>query len=236
MRSLRTSIEALIVLAGCGMLAQAPAGAQQFKGQIKVGIHQTKLEAGKIYTVELASDCADSDFPILNCSPTHLTVLFADKPRNDRMFVIPTKTEVHTFFLISPLGPLEKAVVNYTLTVKPLTGEFEKPILHKKITIGDNDPIYKPRNSRHKVETIKLKAGTTYVIDLVKSNNDQDPYLYVEDASMRILAEDDDSGGDVNARIFFRPEQDGDYRIIATSLDNVTGDMTLSVRALPAKK
>jgi hypothetical protein len=231
----RVLLKTALVAAACG-LSLARAEAQEFKGQIQVGIHKVKVEAGKVYSVELTSNVSDRAFPMVQCFPTPLTIHFANKIREDLLFLIPNKTEEHTLFLVSPLGPFDEAVIDYTLTVKQLPPEFEKPIVQKKITIADNDPIYQPRNSRHKVETVKLKANTMYVIDLIKTNNMQDPYLYLEDAGMKVLRQDDDSGGDLNARIIFQPMQDGDYRIIATTLNNSTGEMNLTVRMLPGKK
>jgi hypothetical protein len=236
MLSPRSLARAAGLAAAVGLLAQAPASAQEFKGQVQVGIHKVNVEAGKVYAIELSSNCSDRAFPILECFPTRLTIVFANKVRDDQHYLIPTKSGEHTLFLVSPLGPFDEAVVDYTLKIKQLGAEFEKPVLQQKVTIADNDPIYQPRNSRHKVHTLKLKAGNSYLIDLVKTNQNQDPYLYLEDAGNKILAQDDDSGGDLNARIIFTPMQDGDYRIIATTLNNTTGDMNLTVRMLPPKK
>jgi hypothetical protein len=232
----RIPVKAVLGLAAVVLLSPAPAAAQDFKGQIQVGIHKVKVQAGKVYSVELTSNCSDRAFPIVECFPTRLTILFADKIRNDQLFLIPTKTGEETLFIVSPLGPFDEAVVDYTLTVQQLPGEFEKPVMQEKVTITDKDPVYQPRNSRHKPYNIKLKAGNMYVIDLVKTNQQQDPYLYLEDANMKIVRQDDDSGGDLNARIIFQPPQDGDFRIIATTLNNTLGDMNLTVRMLPAKK
>jgi hypothetical protein len=60
-----------------------------------------------------------------------------------------------------------------------------------------------------------------------------DPYLYVDDATGKQLAEDDDSGGGLNARIVLRAEQDGTYRIRATSFNAGGGTFTLTVREQP---
>ena len=58
-----------------------------------------------------------------------------------------------------------------------------------------------------------------------------DPYLFLHDATGKKLAEDDDSGGGLNARIVFRVSADGVYRIQATSFMNVgRGAFTLTVR------
>ena len=46
------------------------------------------------------------------------------------------------------------------------------------------------------------------------------------------LAEDDDSGGGLNARILFTAQRDGMYRIIATSLYPALGRYTVTVQEL----
>ena len=67
------------------------------------------------------------------------------------------------------------------------------------------------------VYQVKLAAGKTYVIDLVSPDQKAlDPYLVLSDATGKKLAEDDDSGGGLNARITFRAAQAGTYRIHAT--------------------
>jgi hypothetical protein len=57
-----------------------------------------------------------------------------------------------------------------------------------------------------------------------------DPYLQVRDAKRKILAEDDDSGGDLNARIVFRAPADGVYQLRATSFNGGRGPFTITVR------
>jgi hypothetical protein len=80
---------------------------------------------------------------------------------------------------------------------------------------------------------VKLLAGKTYIIDLVSPNQKAlDPYLFLHDATGKKLAEDD-SGGSRNARIVFRAEQDGTYRIGASSFNAGSGAFTLTVRAQP---
>jgi serine/threonine-protein kinase len=81
------------------------------------------------------------------------------------------------------------------------------------------------------VYQVKLAAGKTYVIDMVSPDQKAlDPYLVLSDDAGNKLAEDDDSGGGLNARIIFRVPQDGTYRIRATSFNGGRGDFTLSVR------
>src|SRR5689334_16918165 len=62
-------------------------------------------------------------------------------------------------------------------------------------------------NSAHKAHVVELKAGRSYQVDLMKKDNKQqfDPYLRIEDSAGKQLAQDDDSGGNLNARIRFTP-------------------------------
>jgi hypothetical protein len=85
---------------------------------------------------------------------------------------------------------------------------------------------------------VKLAAGKTYVIDMISPDQKAlDPYLMLSDATGNILAEDD-SGGGLNARIVYRAEQAGTFRIHATSFNGGTGAFTLTMRdkANPSQK
>lgn len=96
--------------------------------------------------------------------------------------------------------------------------------------LTDTDGLDKLRKkSFHRVHVVKLQAGVEYTIDL--TSNEFDPYLRLEDASGKNLAEDDDSGGDLNARIVYRAPADGEYRVIVTSFEpGDIGEYTLVVR------
>jgi serine/threonine protein kinase len=88
------------------------------------------------------------------------------------------------------------------------------------------------------VYRVKLAAGKNYVIDMVSADSKAlDPYLVLTDGTGKDLAEDDDSGGGLNARINFRPDESATFRILATSFSGV-GAFTLTVReaAAPSKK
>jgi tetratricopeptide (TPR) repeat protein len=82
------------------------------------------------------------------------------------------------------------------------------------------------------VYQVKFVAGKTYIIDMVSPDQKAlDPYLVLTDAAGKKLAEDDNSGGGLNARIVFRAAHDGVYRIQATSYMSAgRGPFTLSVR------
>ena len=79
-----------------------------------------------------------------------------------------------------------------------------------------------------KIFRVNFTANSTYVID--HQSGAFDAYLRLEDPMGANVAEDDDSGGNLNARIIFRAPQTGTYRIIATSFRGGTGAFTLTVR------
>ena len=70
-------------------------------------------------------------------------------------------------------------------------------------------------SKHYKAYSIKLDKGQTYRIEL--KSGDFDAFLVLEDPNGNIIAQDDDSGGGINAGINFTPEVAGTYRIIATS-------------------
>ena len=81
------------------------------------------------------------------------------------------------------------------------------------------------------VYQVKLSAGKTYVIDMVSPDQKAlDPYLVLTDAAGKKLAEHQKSGGRLNARITFRADQAGAYRIQATTFNAGVGPFTLTVR------
>jgi S1-C subfamily serine protease len=98
-----------------------------------------------------------------------------------------------------------------------------------------------------KVYDFKIKAGSTYTIDMVDPNakpskgknppkTGMDPYLRLETADKKVLGEDDDGGGGLNARIVYKSTKDMDVRIIATTCDpDQTGKYVLTVREADVK-
>ena len=92
-----------------------------------------------------------------------------------------------------------------------------------------DDPLDRKRNSAHKVYPVKMKGGSVYQIDMVSTQFDS--YLRLEDNGGNELAEDDDGGGNLNARIVFTCPKDGEYKVIATAFNpNGVGMYTLTVK------
>jgi hypothetical protein len=75
---------------------------------------------------------------------------------------------------------------------------------------------------------VKLTQGVTYVIDLV--SKDFDAVVRLEDAAGKLLAEDDDGGGMLNARLFFIPPATAEYTLVATCNKPKAGKYRLTVQ------
>lgn len=94
--------------------------------------------------------------------------------------------------------------------------------------LNDGDPIDGETNNPSKTYHIELKKGKLYKIDLPSA--DFDAFVRVLDAKGKELAKDDDSGGGTDAKLMFAPPADGQYKIVATTLDdNGKFDLTISV-------
>jgi thiol-disulfide isomerase/thioredoxin len=74
-----------------------------------------------------------------------------------------------------------------------------------------------------------MKSDRKYRIDM--ASKDLDSFLRLEDRAGKQLAMDDDSGGNLNARIVYVPDKPGNYRIIATCVPEKSrsGKYTLTV-------
>lgn len=90
------------------------------------------------------------------------------------------------------------------------------------------DPIDKVRKKHCRTYDVQLKGNTKYVIDMISKQFDS--FLRLENAFGKQLAQDDDSGGNNNARIRFTPPEDGIYRIYATTFNQQMGLFDLKVR------
>jgi hypothetical protein len=88
------------------------------------------------------------------------------------------------------------------------------------------DPRFRDTNARMRSYLVSLTQDREYVITL--DSKAFDPYLILEFKGKKV-AEDDDSGGDLNARLVYRAAQTGVYRIVVTAFDGQIGDYRLKV-------
>lgn len=96
------------------------------------------------------------------------------------------------------------------------------------------DPTVKGAVRPMKVHLMQLQAGKDYLISL--NSKAFDAYLRLENPFGKTVAEDDDSGGDLNARIVYRCTQTGIHRIIATTFNGQTGPYQLIVQEADGPK
>jgi len=89
------------------------------------------------------------------------------------------------------------------------------------------------KKSPSKVYSVRFEAGKSYRIDLVSKAFDA--FLRLEDPTGKQVAEDDDGGGDRNARIRFSCSSSGSYRIVATSYAGLGAFTLLVEEQVPAK-
>jgi serine protease Do len=191
-----------------------------------------KLKKDKAYIIDLVSKDFDAFLRVLDKNGKELAEDDdSGGDLNARIFFTPDADDEYkivTATLNGEVGKFTFKVREFQLTkteAKPR--EVGKDGISIDTKIGANDAS--DLGKLGKTYSVQMKAGQTYTIEL--NSNDLDSYLYLFDAKGKKLAEDDDSGGDLNSRIVFRPERDGVYHIIATSLGgDETGDIALRVR------
>lgn len=111
------------------------------------------------------------------------------------------------------------------------SGQKKKPmdlVVDGEITKDDEQDNV--RNGSHrKIHTFKMEKGKSYQIDM--ATRAFDAYLRLEDAKNNQLAEDDDGGDNLDARIVFTAPRTEEYRIIATTFAaGATGKYKLTVK------
>ncbi len=114
-------------------------------------------------------------------------------------------------------GPAKGAAIVPTVTPRFITGTLRAN--------GALDPL-RP-GCVCDVYPLSLKRGRSYSIHMISSF---DNYLRLETAAGASIAEDDDSGGGLNALIRFTAPADGVYRLVATSCAGGLGPYRLSIQ------
>ena len=103
-------------------------------------------------------------------------------------------------------------------------------------TPSNTDPLYSVRKKPYKAHRCVLKAGVQVQIDM---NATWDTYLLLEDPTGKVVAQNDDKGGQgperLSSRITFTPATPGNYTIIASGyrIEDV-GPYTISISTPPA--
>lgn len=104
-------------------------------------------------------------------------------------------------------------------------------------SLSSKDPVDKLRpGCFHKVHEHKMTPGKVYVIEMIDQNggSSMDPYLRLENSAGVMLAQDDDSAGNLNARIIFAPTKEDTYKIIATTCNSGrSGKYYVTIQSAP---
>jgi hypothetical protein len=191
-----------------------------------------KLQKDKTYIIDLIAVNKDFD-PYLRLLDAKGNELAEDDDGggdlNSLLIFGATETADHQVVaatLDGQLGKFKLKVREFALKGEAKARDLGKDGFSVTANINQNDKT--DINKLGKVYSINLKAGQTYTIDLASGT--MDSYLYLFDGKSKLLAQDDDSGGDLNSRIIHRADKDGVFHIIATSLGgDETGEFTLKV-------
>jgi hypothetical protein len=203
--------------------------------QLELNEQTKKLEAGKAYSISVTGKGFAPEVQVLDGGRPVATAF------NGRWFGFGPDAEFVTNLVFRPARTADYRLL---VAVGPLAEQRQTPLTYTtrlvelKVTLSINeqltrqDPAYPRRGGPHKVHAVKLEAGKSYQIDLV--SRAFDAYLFLEDATGKVLAVDDDSGGQLNARILFRPDRTDTYRVVATTFNRAgpagpAGPYTLTV-------
>lgn len=196
-----------------------------------------KLQKGKSYVIDLSSDDFDSFLRIENASGKELawdddsggglnSRLRFDPPQDGTYTVIACSYDLKPgkFKLqIRPAEPIKDVIPAAREVGKD--GFTLEGKLTKDLALDDGRMT---KGSPRLLQPVKMQAGKTYTIDLI--SDDFDAFLRLLNPDGKQVAFDDDSGGDLNARIVYRCEQAGEFRIVMTNLDRRAGAFVLKVR------
>jgi hypothetical protein len=204
-------------------------------------VHVFKLQSGKTYQAILTRKDDKQFFPLyLRVEDSAGKELLAQF-NNQRVRVKFTAPKDETSRLIVSSGG---GVGEYLLKVAPAVpilvlknyepakaidiakgGGFEHA---NKLT--DKDPRDRVRQQMFaKIFLVNMVKDRVYTIDMM--SRQFDAFLRLEDSAGKQLAEDDDSGGNLDALVIFRAPATGTYRIITTSFaGNTQGDFLLRVQ------
>jgi hypothetical protein len=189
--------------------------------------HQVKLVGGRSYALDLLSKDFDGFLRLEDSAGAEVA---SDDDSggdlNPRIVFKPSRDATYRVIVTTFAGGTGK----YRLTIRDtpdIAAELKNGVLRATGQLHSKDQ--EARERYFKAYVIKFMPGKAYTIDL--ESNDFDAFLRLENAQGKILAQDDDGGGDLNARIVFSPTKEDTYRIIVTTFEpGETGRYTLSVR------
>jgi CHAT domain-containing protein/tetratricopeptide (TPR) repeat protein len=188
--------------------------------QLPAKLFLVKLSAGKKYRVTLDSKDIDSVLIAQNGAGRQLAWNYhGGGGLNSLLTLDVLKDDNYKIYAASVKG-----AGNFTLKVRE-DGEIK--VYEVGAGLNINGELGKVSAITYNVN---LAAGKTYVIDMKSPNQKLDPFLRLLEASSKQLAEDDDGGEGLNARIIYKAEASAIFQVVATCLGKVRGPFTLTIR------
>ena len=187
--------------------------------------------AGETVVISLRSD--DYDSYLYFFGPGMVEALTNDdggSGLNSELTVTFAETGVYT---VGAAALSSGSTGSYNLTVTDPIDLAELSTEGRRLSVGmdsyamlsDLDPVVEGKPVQ--AWAFEARAGQQVTIDLM--SEDFDSYLRVVGPGLSPLT-DDDGGNDLDSRLVVTFPQDGEYRIIASSLGGSTGSFTLQVR------
>src|SRR5262249_46996663 len=119
---------------------------------------------------------------------------------NARIIFMCVKDDIYKLFAAALTGE-----GGYTLTIKEVALTATESKVHEVGAGGLKIEGKLNKDVRSIAYQVKMEAGKTYVIDMISPDQKAlDPFLRLLDSAGKQLAEDDDGGEGLNARITFR--------------------------------
>ncbi len=206
------------------------------QGQVKAGAHKVRMEVGKLYLVRV--DATGGFTPSVTIRPGNFLSTGENFVMGDQFqaYVLPKETRDYRLTVLPSIDDdeLDNQLLDYSVTVTPIP-MAPAPLVNEDAKLTFNDPVYQNPGGNgnrgpHKAFPVNFKAGQIYIItvDAVEKGN-FDPYLQVEGASGKIMAQDDDGGGYPNSRIVYKPKRGGEHRLIVTAVGKGAGAFNVKV-------
>ncbi|MFO0797741.1 MAG: hypothetical protein U0804_09690 [Gemmataceae bacterium] len=227
-----------LVVTGPGAGGQPPPKAEkEFTGQgtVKAGVHKFRMEVGKLYLVRVD---ADGFTPSVNLRPGNFLGTGDAFVTGDQFsaYVLPKETREYRLTVLPTVGEddLDNMLQNYSVTVTPIP-MAKQPLVEQESKLTFNDPPYANpagggQRGPHKAFPVNFKAGQIYIITVDAADKGNfDPYLQIEGAGGKVVAQDDDGGGYPNCRIVYKPKRGGEHRLIVTSVGKGAGSFNVKV-------
>jgi len=197
-------------------------------------IHKLSMSPDKTYTIDLESTEFDTYLRILDSRGKELARDDDSGGKlNARIRFTPPNED--TYQVVATRYGSGQG--NYLLKVRVERSAEEKQPAAPVLVLTDKEHRIEGRLANKspqvmgkpaQVHTMKMSADKTYVIDL--ESTEFDTYLRILDAAGKQLADDDDGGDRLNARIRFTAPRDGNYQIVATRFSGGQGNYLLKIR------